>query len=557
MGYTFHSTVSTKLPRFIALATLLVAASCVDSAGPTVFLEITAPGNPIEVGFSDSCAATVSTPAGELLPSASVAWSVDDTLIAVVEQPCLVIGRGPGRTTLRARVNGARDSVTITVWPAAVSAIDITVPDSTMGEGDSVQLSASARDRAGRVLQRTLLWSAACCVVVTQAGMARAVSSGAAIITVSTPGAVAQTTLHVERRYVEVSLAGNSDHTCVRSDRGSLYCWGFNLFGQVGNGSTASTNAPFRVLSDVELFAVGANHTCAVTVSRLLACWGINQWGELGQPSTGPHSCAWNAGTMPCSTIPVYRTVPFSLVSLTAGESFTCGLTSVGQGVCWGGNYASQLGDLTTQSRPQADTIAGSVRFVTLSAGGHHACGLDADGQPWCWGHNGFLESGQASGASFSQPTMVPTALRFREISAGDSFTCGVTLDDAAYCWGYNGTGTLGDGGGAATAIPQLVPSGRSWASIAAGTFHACGLTTTNEVWCWGWLPGTYSQISLLTQVPGLFKTVRSGASAACGVGLDDLVYCWGNYTGAGVSNGSLTPQRVAGQYTLPGASAP
>ena len=525
---------------------------CRDATGPApLVIHIVAPSPTIESGFSGAFTATVVGADSTPRPEVRVTWAVADTSIAGVDTAGVVSGRRVGSTSLYASAGAARDSIAVTVVPAAVATLELMVPDSILHEGDSVALTAVAKDRVGRVLARPLTWLSYGLVSVNGSGVARGVAPGADVVIVSAGGRSAQANIYVERRYVAVTLGGNSDHTCALTDRAETFCWGDNLFGQLGDGTTAPRTAPVRVaIAAATSLAAGAIHTCALLSGGAVACWGANPYGALSQPATGPSACPWTGGTMPCGPSPVTAAMPFALTTIVGGEDFSCGLTGTGQAVCWGDNGAAQLGDSSYISRFQPDSVAGGRRFAMLTAGGPPACGLDAGGQAYCWGSNDFFASGQPSGGAVTQPTAVPTALRFRSLSAGSAFACGVTTGGDGYCWGVDLQGELGDGGATWTATPQLVPGGRTWSTIAAGTFHACGLTASHEVWCWGWLPGTGNRtISTPTHVEGFFRSVGAGSDSACGFGTDDVLYCWGRYPGNGSPYLSSAPVQVSGQY--------
>ena len=197
------------------------------------------------------------------------------------------------------------------------------------------------------------------------------------------------------------SLAVGDGHTCGLSDSGVATCWGLNFVGQLGDGTTTTRDdvvqtdrfepALTQVDTDVPFVSItaGFNHTCALDAAGRAYCWGDNRNGELGSSLTG--DCGgWNLeGTAPsCRARPVPVSTSLVFRSLTAGKSFTCGVTADGQAYCWGLGNEGQLG---TGSRASTKSVgpalvAGGLRFETLSAGTNHACGLTVEGRAYCWG---------------------------------------------------------------------------------------------------------------------------------------------------------------------------
>ena len=174
-----------------------------------------------------------------------------------------------------------------------------------------------------------------------------------------------------------------------------------------------------------------------------------------------------------------------SFVSVSAGESHTCGVRSDRSVACWG-----------SDSYGKATPPAGS--FDSVSAGWSHTCGVRSDGSVACWGRDG---DGQST----------PPAGSFISVSAGWSHTCGVRSDGSVACWGNDGD----DG--------RATPPAGSFDSVSAGEYHTCGVRSDGSVTCWGW--DVYGQSS---PPAGFFLSVSAGWSHTCGVRSDDSVACWG-----------------------------
>jgi alpha-tubulin suppressor-like RCC1 family protein len=234
-------------------------------------------------------------------------------------------------------------------------------------------------------------------------------------------------------------------HACAVTATGAVACWGDNTFRQLGDGSTLSRTAPVGATGDSSGFvavACGGDHTCALLASGVLHCWGRNVEGQLGDGSTVDRS------------VPVVVDLP-PIQSVSAGSLHTCAVTSAGAVKCWGKNDQSQLGDGTTVARnTPADVVGASSGFVAVAAGGSHTCGLTSSGGVACWGQN---EDGQLGTGTPSPASPVPVmslASGIASISAGLDYTCAMTAAGRIRCWGYNGDGELGDGTNFERAVP-------------------------------------------------------------------------------------------------------
>jgi len=199
-------------------------------------------------------------------------------------------------------------------------------------------------------------------------------------------------------------VSTGSSHTCGVTTTGVTLCWGGNALGQLGDSTlTASTAAtPVRggAGPGYGFVAAGGNHTCAIA-SGATYCWGSNLRGESGTGSTD---------TALVEPQLVSGTVDFR--ALTLGSDFTCGLGSDSLAFCWGANDRGQLGDGTQTDHATPAAVSDSLHFAQLSAGGLHVCGVTAGGTIYCWGDN---TSGQLGlGAGFVGPlTTAPKRIPF------------------------------------------------------------------------------------------------------------------------------------------------
>jgi len=186
--------------------------------------------------------------------------------------------------------------------------------------------------------------------------------------------------------WLDVSTGGW--HTCAVRGDGTLWCWGQNSFGQVGNTKAGNQAAPVQVGTDSGWRQVSTSwgHSCAVGNAGQMSCWGLNKDGQLG---TGTLTDAWSPQPVGASQV---------WTSVSTGDASTCALDGAGATFCWGGNRYGQLGTGTTASSLVPVRAAALPALTSLTSGWMHGCGL-AGPVPTCWGSN---EAGQlgASGAA-------------------------------------------------------------------------------------------------------------------------------------------------------------
>jgi alpha-tubulin suppressor-like RCC1 family protein len=317
------------------------------------------------------------------------------------------------------------------------------------------------------------------------------------------------------------SLAGGHLYTCAVAD-GQAYCWGYNIFGALGNNSGTDSNVPVAVDvsgvlagKTVTSIAAGFVHTCAVADGRAY-CWGENVYGQLGDNST---TISRAPVAVDVSGVLAGKTV----TAIAAGDFYACAVAD-GQAYCWGDNSHGQLGNNSTtdSSVPVAVDVSGVLAGKTvtsIAAGGDHTCAV-ADGQAYCWGYNVFGVLGNNSTTDSSVPVAVDVSgvlagKTVTSIAAGDDHACAVA-DGRAYCWGLGGYGELGNASTTSSSVPVAVDvsgalAGKTATSIDAGSVHTCGVAD-EQVYCWGYNAlgelgdnsTTNSTTPVIVAVPGL-----------------------------------------------------
>ena len=245
------------------------------------------------------------------------------------------------------------------------------------------------------------------------------------------------------------ALSAGEDHTCALMTAGGVKCWGNNSWGQLGNENAADGGTPVDVTglsSKVAAIAAGDDHTCALMSTGGVRCWGYNGYGQLGNGTT--------SGT---SDVPVDVVGLTSGVSaLAAGGNHTCALMTAGGVKCWGHNDEGQLGNGTvTDSSVPVDVTGLSSGAAAVSAGGWYSCALLTGGGLKCWGWNLYGELGNGTSTGSRTPVDV-TGLSsgVAAVSAGGHHACALLIAGGLKCWGYNDFGQLGNGTTTDSTVP-------------------------------------------------------------------------------------------------------
>jgi alpha-tubulin suppressor-like RCC1 family protein len=324
-------------------------------------------------------------------------------------------------------------------------------------------------------------------------------------------------------------ISGGIFHSCAVDTDGQAFCWGDNLYSQLGVTGAGARLTPARVSGGTSFRQVFASYvsSCGLSTVGQAFCWGENDHGVLGNPTQ----------TRSVSPIPVETTLRFA--SITMGGLHACGLLADGRAFCWGYNEHGQLGNgTTTDSRvPVAVNLPDDQHFQALSAGYLHTCGLAQDGRAYCWGYNNHGQLGTGDPANRSSPVAVSGTLTFSAVSGGGLHTCALGTDGRAHCWGYNQFGQLGDGTSVESRpTPVAVTGTPRFRSVAAGGGHTCGISQDHQAFCWGHNrsgalgTGTFADARQPAAVAGglSLREIHAGLHHTCAVTPDNLALCWG-----------------------------
>lgn len=350
------------------------------------------------------------------------------------------------------------------------------------------------------------------------------------------------------------------DHSCAITSSGELWCWGRNLGGILGDGTTTDSNVPVRIGQGTtwSRVALGTLHSCAISAGRELWCWGSNQFGQFGDLSA--------AGSL----VPVkvssalWKSVDTQLLS-------TCAIRDDDALLCAGRNNLGQLGIGTADAVPHGFTALPAAPWVSVVVGLAATCAIRNDRSLWCWGSGRHGLLGQGDVTDHASPVQV--AGSWDEVALGMTDVVCARSDDSYACWGWNNNSALGIGrfvdkpvpvqistaawtaveagedtcairsdgslwcwGGDEEDHPTQVGSATTWTQLSSFGKHTCGLQSSGGLWCWGSNghgqlgDGTTTSTTLPVRVgTATWTSVGAGSHHTCGIQTDGSFWCWGS----------------------------
>ncbi len=345
-----------------------------------------------------------------------------------------------------------------------------------------------------------------------------------------------------------VSVTAGANFACGLSAGGEAWCWGSNMRGQLGDGTTTDRAYAVRVQTSVRFarLALGAEASCGLTAAGRAYCWGRNDLGQLGD----------GTGIARSTPQPVAGNLVFRDVS--AGGAGGCGVTVNDVGYCWGDGSIGQLGTGQQFSALAPVPVTGGLKFTTIRAGWFQACGIATNLATYCWGKNVYGNLGNPVPGLGLSPVGVIGGHAFVTLASGPLTVCGTTNAKEAYCWGFFGTGNFGDGRldqtGLGTSTPSRAAGGESIVEMGIGE-ATCALTVDGRVLCFGnnsvaqfgaGYSGGAEANPVATKLPAgaIVKSVTMGQNFGCVSTAASIVYCWG-YSATGETGGGRLDDQV------------
>ncbi|HHT9146646.1 MAG: carboxypeptidase regulatory-like domain-containing protein [Candidatus Brocadiaceae bacterium] len=277
-------------------------------------------------------------------------------------------------------------------------------------------------------------------------------------------------------KVIEIA-GGRYLHTLALKSDGTVWAWGYNGSGQLGNNTYTDKNIPIQVsgLSDVLAVACGGNHSLALKSDGTVWAWGDNGSGQLGD------------GTTDVKTSPVQVNGLNGITAIACGIGHTLALKSDGTLWVWGWNEYGQLGDGTTSNKTSPVQVSKLSDVIAVAGGMEHSIALKSDGTVWTWGYNGQGQLGyETRGNTSTTPDQVLELSNVTVIACGGMHSLALKSDGTVWVWGENTQGQLGDGTTSNKTSPVQVSKLSDITAIAGGSSHSIALKSDGTVWTWG-----------------------------------------------------------------------
>lgn len=347
--------------------------------------------------------------------------------------------------------------------------------------------------------------------------------------------------------------AGNANSLALLSD-GSLWAWGSNFYGLMGNDSIIQVANPLPKkvpVSNVSAISTSENNAAALKEDGTVWIWGSCGNGELGNGS---------------QDVNVFTSIPTkayisNVKVISVGSYYIVALKDDGTVWVWGYNRDGRLGDDTKSDKPFPSHVIGLKNITDVKAYAFHALAIDDRGNVWTWGCN-MTGVGPNSTNDIITPERVPIS-NVKAISAGAFHSLALKDDGTVWAWGNNDHGELGDGTNITSYIPVMVKGLNDVMAIDAATFYSVALKKDGTVWEWGRNDGRLgigetSDLGAIYPTPQKVlidhvKAISAGTSHTLALKDDGTVWSWGyNFNGQlgngevrGDGTGSLIPVRV------------
>jgi len=277
-----------------------------------------------------------------------------------------------------------------------------------------------------------------------------------------------------------VQVSGGSHSLGLRAN-GTAWAWGNNNYGRLGDNTTTNRSSPVSVVggfTDWVQISGGYYHSLGLRANGTAWAWGYNRFGQLGDGTTTDRSS-------PVSVVGGFT----DWVQVSSTTFHSLGVRANGTAWAWGYNGSGRLGDGTTVASrlSPVSVVGGFTDWVQVDAGGAHSLGVRANGTAWAWGFNSTGQLGDGTTTSRSSPVSVVGGFTdWVQVSAG-SHSLGLRANGTAWAWGANGNGRLGDGTTTNRSSPVSVVGGfTDWVQVSGGFSHSLGVRANGSAWAWG-----------------------------------------------------------------------
>ena len=287
------------------------------------------------------------------------------------------------------------------------------------------------------------------------------------------------------------TVVAGGRHTLALKNDGTLWAWGVNAWGNLGDGTIIAKSSPIQVGADSDwsgIAAGGSSYSIALKSDGTLWAWGINNESQLGTSTS--ETCINEPYTLSCSTTPIQVGTDTNWLAIAASGHHTVALKKDGTIWAWGINSYGQLGDGTSgniSNKTSPIQVGTDTNWLAIAVGGNHTVALKKDGTMWAWGRNNYGQLGDGtSGNIKTSPIQIGTETNWSDIATGEYHTVALKKDETMWAWGRNNFGQLGDSSTNDRSSPVQVGIETDWKAITAAETHTIAIKNDGTMWSWG-----------------------------------------------------------------------
>jgi alpha-tubulin suppressor-like RCC1 family protein len=356
------------------------------------------------------------------------------------------------------------------------------------------------------------------------------------------------------RSQTRKTLAAGERHTLAIRENGSLWAWGANNAGQLGDGTTNVSTSPKQISAGPWVaVTAGLDFSLGIKSDGSLWAWGDNSQGQMGDPALTSNQLS-----------PRQIGIDKDWLGVSAGALHVVAIKKTGKAYGWGYNADAELGIGNTASPQRSPALVcptancQTTNFISVSGGANHTLALDDNGRIWGWGSNANGQLTSVAGTTELQPVLISASIsnrRWSSVEAGHEHSSGLS-NGRIYTWGKNSHSQLGQGftGGTQFSPAQEATTSAAWASLFSGNWHTGGTLAYGAFQSWGYnnigqLGNNSTAMSsrAVQEFSGILSWVQGAARQLHTVGLraDGTLWGWGSNGNGELGTGGTSSSSV------------
>ena len=433
----------------------------------------------------------------------------------------------------------------ISVTPPTIISITVTPAAQRVAMGKTLQYTIDATLSNGAVdtnlSPSSLVWktSSAASATISSTGLLSGIAAGSTTVTATIGIVTSSTTVTV----TGPAVSAGANHTLAIKADGTLWAWGSNSNGQLGNedGANAAKRVPTPIgaATNWTSISAGNDHSLAIRADGTLWAWGANASGQLGDSTSIDNKNA---------PIQIGRVTVWASVS--AGDKYSLAIQDDGTLWAWGKNDFGQLGNGGIVAKTPIKVGEGT-NWASVSAGGSHTLAIKADGTLWAWGANTYGQLGDRTNTHRNEPILIDASINWASVSAGTLHSLAIKANGTLWAWGQGTDDRLGNGG-VATNTPTQVGIDTNWTSVSAGDKHGFARKADGTFWAWGLNSFgqlgdesfTTRSVPIRTTKANNWAFVSAGDNHTLAIKADGTFWAWGLNTDGQLGFGTVDPNK-------------